>query len=36
MKSEINWWPVSATKAKLFRRTIDFFGSGLRRKLFGA
>jgi acyl-CoA reductase-like NAD-dependent aldehyde dehydrogenase len=36
MKSEINWWPVTAGKAKLLRRAIDLFGSGWRRKLLGS
>ncbi|OLE09128.1 MAG: succinate-semialdehyde dehydrogenase [Cyanobacteria bacterium 13_1_40CM_2_61_4] len=35
-KSEINWWPMTPRKAKLFRRALNFFGSGWRRKLRGA
>ena len=35
-KSEINWWPMTAGKVKLFRRALNFFGSGWRRKLLGA
>jgi acyl-CoA reductase-like NAD-dependent aldehyde dehydrogenase len=35
-KSEINWWPVTPTKVKLFRRAVNLFGSGWRRKLLGA
>src|SRR5438876_11759032 len=36
LKSEINWWPMTAGKVKLFRRGLNFFGSGWRRKLLGA
>jgi hypothetical protein len=36
LKAEPNWWPVTPGKAKLLSRAIDFFGSGWRRKLFGA
>ncbi len=36
MKSEINWWPMTPGKVKLFRRALNFFGSGWRRKLLGA
>src|SRR5437667_11316 len=36
LKSEINWWPMTAGKVKLFRRALNFFGSGWRRKLLGA
>jgi acyl-CoA reductase-like NAD-dependent aldehyde dehydrogenase len=35
-KSEINWWPLTAGKVKLFHRAINFFGSGWRRKLLGS
>ena len=35
-KSEINWWPMTPRKAQLFRRALNFFGSGWRRKLRGA
>ena len=36
LKSEINWWPMTPGKVKLFRRVLNFFGSGWRRKLLGA
>jgi len=36
MRSEINWWPITPAKLRLFRRVIDLFGSGWRRKLLGA
>jgi len=36
MNSEINWWPITPTKVRLFRRALDLFGSGWRRKLLGA
>jgi len=36
LKSEINWWPMTPGKVKLFRRALNFFGSGWRRKLLGA
>src|SRR5881396_2382829 len=36
MRSEINWWPMTPGKVKLFRRALNFFGSGWRRKLLGA
>src|SRR5207247_1813838 len=36
MKSEINWWPMTPGKVKLFRHALNFFGSGWRRKLLGA
>ncbi len=32
---EVNWWPVTPGKLRLFRRVLDFFGSGWRRKLLG-
>jgi len=35
-KSEINWWPMTRGKVKLFRRVLNLFGSGWRRKLLGA
>src|SRR5881409_842452 len=36
LTSEINWWPMTPGKVKLFRRALNFFGSGWRRKLLGA
>src|SRR5207237_10520082 len=36
MNIEINWWPITPTKVRLFRRALDLFGSGWRRKLLGA
>jgi hypothetical protein len=36
MKSEINWWPITPGKVRLFRRALNFFGSGWRRKLLGS
>ncbi|HZP40772.1 MAG TPA: succinic semialdehyde dehydrogenase [Candidatus Binatia bacterium] len=33
---ELNWWPVTAGRAKLLRRAIDFFSSSWRRRLLGA
>jgi len=35
-KSEMNWWPMTAGKVKLFRRIVNLFGSGWRRKLLSA
>ncbi|HLK10984.1 MAG TPA: succinic semialdehyde dehydrogenase [Candidatus Binatia bacterium] len=35
MKREVNWWPITPGKLRLFRRVIDLFGSGWRRKLLG-
>lgn len=34
-KSEINWYPTSARKAALFRRALNLFRSGWKRKLLG-
>src|SRR5439155_1534537 len=36
MNSEINWWPITPGKVRLFRRALDLFGSGWRRKFLGA
>jgi acyl-CoA reductase-like NAD-dependent aldehyde dehydrogenase len=33
--SEMNWWPITPGKVKLFRRVLDLFGSGWRRKVLG-
>jgi len=35
-RSEINWWPMTPRKVKLFRRVLNLFGSGWRRKLLGS
>ncbi len=35
LRREINWWPVTPRKLRLFRRFLDLFGSGWRRKLLG-
>jgi acyl-CoA reductase-like NAD-dependent aldehyde dehydrogenase len=35
-RSEVNWWPITAGKVKLFRRALNLFGSGWRRKLFAS
>ena len=35
MKSEVNWFPITPGKVRLFRRALDLFGSGWRRKLLG-
>jgi acyl-CoA reductase-like NAD-dependent aldehyde dehydrogenase len=35
-KSELNWWPITPRKVKLFRRVVNLFGSGWRRKLRGS
>jgi len=32
-KTELNWWPLTPGKLKLFRRVVNLFGSGWRRKL---
>ena len=34
-KSELNWWPITPRKVKLFRRVVNLFGSGWRRKFLG-
>jgi acyl-CoA reductase-like NAD-dependent aldehyde dehydrogenase len=36
MKSEVNWWPITPGKVRLFNRAIGLFGSGWRRKLLGS
>jgi hypothetical protein len=33
MKSELNWFPMSAGKVRLFERAMNLFGAGWRRKL---
>jgi acyl-CoA reductase-like NAD-dependent aldehyde dehydrogenase len=35
-KSEVNWFPITPGKVRLFRRVLNLFGSGWRRKILGA